>query len=145
MTHLEMPTIDSGTGRPVPDYLATVDVNPRSKAYGKVIHRLPMPGVGDELHHYGWNTCSSCHGQPGKMRKYLVIPGLNSGNIHFVDVNAPSKPRIHEVIEGREIAEKTELSALHTVHCGPDGRIIISALGDEIRFPDGDCTSDIWV
>jgi selenium-binding protein 1 len=64
------------------------------------------------------------------MRQYLVIPGLNSGNIHFVDVSKPEKPRLHKVLDGREIAEKTDLSAFHTVHCAPDGRIIISALGD---------------
>jgi selenium-binding protein 1 len=125
-----VPAIYAGTGRPLPDYLATVDVDPKSKTYSRIVHRLAMPYRGDELHHYGWNVCSSCHGQPGKVRKYLVIPGLNSGNVHFVDVSTPSKPRLHKVIEGKEIAQKTNLSALHTVHCGPDGRIIISALGD---------------
>ena len=34
-----------------PDYLATVDVDPTSSTYSTVIHRLPMPIVGDELHH----------------------------------------------------------------------------------------------
>ncbi len=120
----------AGTGRPVPDYLATVDVDPKSNTYGKVIHRLPTPHVADELHHYGWNVCSSCHGQPGKVRQYLVIPGLNSANVHFVDVSTPSKPRLRKVIEGKEVRRRTNLSALHTVHCAPDGRIIISALGD---------------
>jgi selenium-binding protein 1 len=122
--------IYAGTGRPLPDYLATVDVDPQSRTYGRVIHRLAMPHLGDELHHYGWNACSSCYGQPGKMRQYLVIPGLHSGNVHFVDVSTPSEPRLHKVIEGREIAQKTNLSALHTVHCTPDGQITISALGD---------------
>jgi selenium-binding protein 1 len=125
-----VPAIYVGTGRPLPDYLATIDVNPDSKTYSKVVHRLHMPYFADELHHYGWNVCSSCHGQPGKVRQYLVIPGLNSGNVYFVDVSTPSKPRLHKVIKGREIARKTNLSALHTVHCAPDGRIIISALGD---------------
>jgi selenium-binding protein 1 len=125
-----VPAIYAGTGRPLPDYLATVDVDPKSKTYSQIVHRLVMPYRGDELHHYGWNVCSSCHGQPGKVRQYLVIPGLNSGNIHFVDVSTPSKSRLHKVIEGKEIAKKTNLSSLHTVHCGPDGRIIISALGD---------------
>ncbi|MHC4727828.1 MAG: selenium-binding protein SBP56-related protein, partial [Planctomycetota bacterium] len=125
-----VPAIYSGTGRPLPDYLATIDVNPASKTYSQVVNRLHMPYFGDELHHYGWNVCSSCHGQPGKIRQYLVIPGLNSGNVYFVDVSTPSKPRLHKVIKGREIARKTNLSTLHTVHCAPDGRIIISALGD---------------
>ena len=53
----------AGTEVKAPDYLATVDVDPASKTYSQVIHRLPMPNVGDELHHFGWNACSSCHGE----------------------------------------------------------------------------------
>lgn len=30
----------------------------------------------------GWNACSSCYGEPGKSRKYLVLPGLKSGRIY---------------------------------------------------------------
>ncbi len=58
-----MPCIRTGTGVDLPDYLATIDVDPDSPTYSMVIHRLPMPNVGDELHHYGWNACSSCHGK----------------------------------------------------------------------------------
>src|SRR5437868_6797642 len=46
----------AGTGARKPDYLATVDVDPQSKTYSQVIHRVPMPHVGDELHHFGWNA-----------------------------------------------------------------------------------------
>ena len=52
--------IYTGTGIQKPDYLATVDVDPNSPTYSEVIHRLEMPGIGDELHHMGWNACSSC-------------------------------------------------------------------------------------
>jgi methanethiol oxidase len=51
----------TGIGKEKPDYLATVDVDPSSPTYSKVIHRLPMPYVGDELHHSGWNACNSCY------------------------------------------------------------------------------------
>jgi selenium-binding protein 1 len=40
-----------GTGIQAPDYLATVDVDPASSTYCQVIHRTPMPGMDDELHH----------------------------------------------------------------------------------------------
>ena len=43
----------TGTGIEEPDYLATVDVDPASGTYSQVIHRLPMPYIGDELHHFG--------------------------------------------------------------------------------------------
>jgi selenium-binding protein 1 len=52
----------TGTGVQEPDFLAVVDVNPDSDTYSAITHRLPMPNVGDELHHYGWQVCSSaCH------------------------------------------------------------------------------------
>src|SRR6056297_2201423 len=71
-----VPAILTGTGSKHPDYMATVDVDPDSKTYGQVVGRFPMPAVGDELHHYGWNACSSCHGE--RQRRYLVVPGLAS-------------------------------------------------------------------
>lgn len=119
-----------GTGLDVPDYLATVDVDPASPTCSQVIHRLPMPNVGDELHHFGWNACSSCHGDPTKARRYLVLPGLKSSRIHIVDCVNPRKPKLHKVIEPEEIKNKVNLTAPHTVHCLPDGRVVISMLGD---------------
>jgi selenium-binding protein 1 len=130
--------IYAGTPVKKPDYLATVDLDPESKTLGQVIDRLEMPNIGDELHHFGWNACSSCHGDPTKSRRFLVIPGLRSGRIHFVDVSNPRKPRLHNVIEPQTIAEKTNLSAPHTVHCRGDGVIMISMLGDaDGRAPGG--------
>src|SRR5687768_8667748 len=55
----------ANTGVNRPDYLAVIDADPASATYSKVVHRLEMPNAGDELHHYGWNICSSCHGRPG--------------------------------------------------------------------------------
>src|SRR3954470_1387150 len=52
--------VHTGTGVDKPDYLATIDVDPASKTYSQVVHRLPMPNAGDELHHFGWNACASC-------------------------------------------------------------------------------------
>src|SRR5262245_45455467 len=119
----------AGTGVSKPDYLATIDVDPGSKSYSQVIHRLPMPTVGDELHHFGWNACASCHGQ--RARRYLIIPGLVSGRIHIVDTADAKAPKLTKVIEPKEIIEKTKLTAPHTVHCLADGRIMISMLGNE--------------
>jgi selenium-binding protein 1 len=119
----------TGTEVKKPDYLATIDLDPTSKTFSQVIHRLPMPNVGDELHHFGWNACASCHGH--RARRYLIIPGLVSGRIHIVDTATPEKPKLHKVIEPDEIVRKTKLTAPHTVHCLADGRIMISMLGDE--------------
>ena len=46
--------------RTVPDAIGVVDVDPASRSAGRVAGRLDLPNVGDELHHFGWNACSSC-------------------------------------------------------------------------------------
>jgi selenium-binding protein 1 len=125
-----VPAIYAGTETKKPDYLATIDVDPNSATYSQVISRLSMPNLGDELHHFGWNACSSCHGDEARHRRFIVLPGIGSGRIHFVDTTDPRKPVMHKVIEPEVISEKTNLSAPHTVHCLADGNIMISMLGD---------------
>jgi len=127
---LYVPAIYTGTPIKQPDYLATVDVDPKSKSYGKVIHRLPMPSLNDELHHTGWNVCSSCHAHSSKERRFLLAPGIKTGNIHVIDTSNQRAPKLHTTVKGRDIAKKVNLSAPHTTHCLPDGRIMISMLGD---------------
>jgi selenium-binding protein 1 len=122
---------DNGSRKP--DALVVVDVEPGSSAYGQVTGRLAMPNVGDELHHFGWNACSSAlcpyAPHPHVERRYLVVPGLRSSRIHIVDTRPdPRQPRIVKVIEPDEVARKTGYSRPHTSHCGPDG-IYLSAIG----------------
>lgn len=128
------------TGTPVdaPDYLATVDVDPASPTYAQVIYRTPMPNTGDELHHFGWNACSSCHMDHSKSRRFLIVPGFRSSRIHILDTQDARAPRIVKVIEPEEVQQKTNLSAPHTVHCLADGTVMISMLGDgEGNAPGG--------
>jgi len=116
-----------------PDALAVVDVDPQSSAYGQIVGRLDMPNSGDELHHFGWNACSSClcpyAPHPHMERRYLVVPGLRSSRIHIVDTKPnPRQPQIAKVIEPETVIKRSGYSRPHTVHCGPDG-IYASALG----------------
>ena len=48
-----------GNGDRAPDALTVLDLEPGSPTYGQLVGRLDMPGIGDELHHFGWNACSS--------------------------------------------------------------------------------------
>ena len=122
--------LHTGTGVDEPDLLAVVDLNPESDTYSQIVHRTPMPGVGDELHHFGWQVCSSaCH--TNLRRQNLVVPGVRSGNMHIVDVATdPRRPEIVKVIEGAEIKRATGLSGPHTVHCMPGEIVVVSMLGD---------------
>ena len=121
---LYLACLHEGTGVQAPDFLAVIDAET-----GRVISETPMPNVGDELHHFGWNRCSSaCHGPD---RSHLILPGFRSSRIHIVNVaDDPRHPRIERVIEAREIAEKTGYTRPHTVHCMPGDNIVISMLGD---------------
>ena len=65
---LYLACLHEGTGVEAPDFLAVVDAEE-----GRIVHETPMPNVGDELHHFGWNRCSSaCHGPD---RSHLIVPG----------------------------------------------------------------------
>jgi len=57
-----------------------------------------MPNLKDELHHSGWNACSSCFGDATKRRNRLILPSLISSRIYVVDVGTDLRaPRIHKV------------------------------------------------
>lgn len=72
-----VPALYEGTGIDRPDLITVVDVDPQSSSYGRVVGRTEMPNVGDELHHFGWNACSSaCHSQLS--RDTLVVPRFRS-------------------------------------------------------------------
>jgi selenium-binding protein 1 len=89
-----------------------------------------MTAIDDELHHFGWNTCSSCHGDASRTRRFLIVPGLRSSRIYIVDTADPRAPKMHKVIEPDVVRKRANLSAPHTVHCLPDGTMMISMLGD---------------
>ncbi|HEU5441912.1 MAG TPA: selenium-binding family protein [Ktedonobacterales bacterium] len=122
----------AGDGRP--DALCVLDVESGSPTYGQVVGRVDMPYPGDELHHFGWNACSSClcHGEAHAShmeRRYLLVPGLRSSRIHILDTKPdPRHPQLVKVISPDEIAARAGYSRPHTIHCGPDA-IYISALG----------------
>ena len=122
--------LHTGTGVEEPDFLGVVDVNPSSDSYSQIVHRTAMPGLGDELHHYGWQVCSSaCH--TDLKRQHLVVPGFRSSRLHIVDVGSePRRPEIVKVIDGDEVKRKTGLSAPHTIHCMPGEIVVVSMLGD---------------
>jgi selenium-binding protein 1 len=116
-----------------PDALGVVDLDPASPDYGRLVSTLEMPYPGDELHHFGWNACSSAlcpwSPRPHVERRYLVLPGLRSSRIYIVDTKPdPRQPRLVKTIEPQELGRRTGYSRPHTVHCGPEA-IYLSALG----------------
>ncbi|MEU8248319.1 selenium-binding protein SBP56-related protein [Nonomuraea sp. NPDC048916] len=115
-----------------PDAIAVLDTDPSSSGYGGVAGWTDLPNTGDELHHFGWNACSSAlcpyAPHPHIERRYLVVPGLRSSRIYILDTKDRISPEIVKVIEPEELAKRAGYSRPHTVHCGPEG-LYVSALG----------------
>jgi selenium-binding protein 1 len=117
------------------DAMTVIDTDPASPDYGQVVGWSELPTAGNELHHFGWNACSSalCHqghnGHGPLERRYLIVPGIRSSRIYVLDTKPdPRNPRVIREIEAEELAAKAGYSRPHTIHCGPGG-IFMSALG----------------
>lgn len=128
-----------------PDALAVVDIDPTSSTYAQIVGRVDMPVPGDELHHFGWNACSSAlcpyAPHPHIERRYLVVPGLRSSRIHIIDTKPNARqPKIVKVIQPEELATRAGYSRPHTIHCGPEG-IYASALG----APNGEGPGGVFI
>ena len=99
------------------DKLVTVDVNPKSKSYGKVVHTLSVGGRG-EAHHMGFTDD----------RKHLWAGGLDNSKIHVFDVGSnPAKPKLVRTID--DLARKTGFVGPHTFYALP-GRMMVQALSN---------------
>ena len=119
------------------DAMLVINVDPVSSDYGRRVGQTVLPYAGDELHHFGWNACSSAlcpyAPHPHIERRYLVVPGIRSSRIYILDTKPdPRSPSIAKIIEPEEVFARAGYSRPHTVHCGPEG-IYVSALG----APDG--------
>ena len=99
------------------DKLVTVDANPASKSYGKVIHKISVGGRG-EAHHMGFTDD----------RKYLWAGGLDDSKIYVFDVGTnPSHPKLVKTID--DLSAKTGYAGPHTFYALP-GRMLIGDLSN---------------
>ena len=99
------------------DKLVTVDVNPKSKTYGKVVNSISV-GERGEAHHMGFTDD----------RRFLWAGGLASNNIHVFDVAAdPAKPRLVKTL--KDLGEKSGWLGPHTFYAMP-GRMLVGNLSN---------------
>lgn len=100
------------------DKLVTLDVNPKSKTYGKIVNTLSVGGR-NEAHHSGLSDD----------RRYLWAGGLDSNKIFIFDIHSnPRQPRLHKVITDF-VSRSNGLVGPHTFYALP-GRIMVSALSN---------------
>lgn len=99
------------------DKLVTVDVNPKSKHFGKVIATLSVGDRG-EAHHMGFTDD----------RRYMWAGGLDNNKIYIFDIHSnPAKPKLVKTIA--DMPEKTGYVGPHTFYALP-GRMMVQALSN---------------
>ena len=99
------------------DKLVTVDVNPKSPKFGKVIGSVSVPGRG-EAHHMGFTDD----------RKYLWAGRLEDSKIFVFDVGTdPAKPRLVNTIA--DLPKHSGYVGPHTFYPIP-GRMLIGTLSN---------------
>jgi selenium-binding protein 1 len=98
------------------DKLVTIDVDPASANYGKVINSLSVGGRG-EAHHVGFSDD----------RRYVWAGRLDDNKIFIFDLIDPAKPKVVKVIN--DFAEKTGFVGPHTFYAMP-GRMMVQALSN---------------
>jgi selenium-binding protein 1 len=99
------------------DKLVTVDVNPKSKSYGKVVHSLST-GARVEAHHMGFTDD----------RRHIWAGGLSDNRIWVFDIATdPAKPKLTQTIA--DLGEKSGYLGPHTYYALP-GRMLVQALSN---------------
>jgi selenium-binding protein 1 len=99
------------------DKLVTIDVNPASKHYGKVINTVSVGGR-SEAHHAGFSDD----------RRFLWAGQLANSAIHVFDIASnPAKPKLVKTIT--DLPAKTGFAGPHTFYALP-GRMLIGALSN---------------
>lgn len=100
------------------DKLVSVDANPDSPTYGKVVHTVSVGGR-NEAHHSGYTDD----------RRFLWAGGLDTNKIFIFDVHSdPAKPKLSKVIDDFVAASGGAVGP-HSFYALP-GRMMISALSN---------------
>jgi methanethiol oxidase len=99
------------------DKLVTLNVNPKSKQYGKVIASISTGGRG-EAHHMGFTDD----------RRFLWAGGLSDNKIYVFDIGTdPGKPKLTKTIAN--LGDKSGYLGPHTFYALP-GRMLIQSLSN---------------
>jgi selenium-binding protein 1 len=99
------------------DKLVTVDVNPKSKRYGKVINTVST-GTRAEAHHMGFTDD----------RRHIWAGGLSESRIWVFDIATdPAKPKLVRTVS--DLGDKSGFLGPHTYYALP-GRMLVQALSN---------------
>lgn len=102
-----------------PDMVLVIGADPSDPAtYSKIINRVDLPNIGDEVHHFGYNL----------EQTKLMVPGAFSGRIHIYDVETdPANPTLTALNEN--LVADSGYIIPHTVIALPNGNNLVTMIG----------------
>jgi selenium-binding protein 1 len=101
------------------DCLTVIDVDRKSRRFGKVLYQLDLGSGGNETHHFGYTDD----------RTHIWGCSLFSSKIFIINVvDDPARPRLVKVLD--DIPEKTGLAGPHSPYALP-GRMLLSFLSSK--------------
>jgi selenium-binding protein 1 len=101
-----------------PDFVAVIGADPRRSDFGKIVNRIDMPNVGDELHHIGYSAD----------QHRLIVPGLFSNRIHIFDIKGDGARMALRAVNDQLVAESGYIIP-HSVIATSSGRALVTMLG----------------
>ena len=101
-----------------PDFITVVGADPRRHDFGRIVNRIDMPNVGDELHHFGYSLDQN----------RLIVPGLFSNRIHIFRINGEGRSMKLEAVN-EELAARSGYIVPHSVIATTRGRALITMIG----------------
>jgi methanethiol oxidase len=101
-----------------PDFVTVIGADPRRSDFGKIVNRIDMPKLGDELHHFGYSLDQD----------RLIVPGLFSNRIHVFDIKGDGR-RMSLRAVNEQLAAKSGYIVPHSVIATSRRRSIVTMLG----------------
>jgi selenium-binding protein 1 len=101
-----------------PDFVAVIGADPRRKDFGRIVNRVDMPNVGDELHHFGYSFDQN----------RLIVPGLFSNRIHVFRIHGNgAKMKLAAVNE--DLVARSGYVVPHSVIAASRGSAVVTMIG----------------
>ncbi len=101
-----------------PDFVTVVGVDPSRADFGRIVNRVDMPNVGDELHHFGYSAD----------QKRLIVPGLFSNRIHILGIGRDAKSLSVDAVN-ESLAADSGYVIPHTVIATHPKKAIVTMIG----------------
>ena len=101
-----------------PDFVAVIGADPARSDFGRIVDRVDMPNVGDELHHLGYSAD----------QERLIVPGLFSNRIHVLGIRDGGASMEVEAVD-ESLAAKSGYVIPHSVIATKGKKALVTMIG----------------